>query len=123
MNEAAIWLVGLPGAVLGFGAAVAFATTSRRALGVIGIGFLAAAVTWAVIDMLGGFADDGYDGLLYWGLIGLNLIGWVLGAGLGTEIRGLRERRRLARVATSAHDVETGSGDDDPRGPGSAGEA
>ncbi|MEJ7791083.1 MAG: hypothetical protein WKF65_03825 [Gaiellaceae bacterium] len=63
-------------------------------MGVFALGFLLAAVVWAAIDILGGFDDEGWDGLFYYGAIWLNLIGWMLGVGLGTEIRLIRERRR-----------------------------
>jgi hypothetical protein len=63
-------------------------------VGVFALGFVLAAVVWAVIDILGGFDDEGWDGLFYYGAIWLNLIGWMLGVGLGTEIRLIRERRR-----------------------------
>ncbi|MDQ3162420.1 MAG: hypothetical protein M3Q92_06245 [Actinomycetota bacterium] len=63
-------------------------------MGVFALGFVLAAVVWAVIDILGGFDDEGWDGLFYYGAIWLNLIGWMLGVGLGTEIRLIRERRR-----------------------------
>jgi len=63
-------------------------------VGVFALGFVLAAVVWAVIDILGGFDDEGWDGLFYYGAIWLNLIGWMLGAGLGTEIRLILERRR-----------------------------
>ncbi len=95
MNGPASWLLlGPPGAILGFGVAVARARTSRGAVGVFALGFVLAAVVWAVIDILGGFDDEGWDGLFYYGAIWLNLIGWMLGVGLGTEIRLIRERRR-----------------------------
>jgi len=63
-------------------------------VGVFALGFVLAAVVWAVIDILGGFDDEGWDGLFYYRAIWLNLIGWMLGVGLGTEIRLIRERRR-----------------------------
>jgi len=63
-------------------------------VGVFALGFVLAGVVWAVIDILGGFDDEGWDGLFYYGAIWLNLIGWMLGVGLGTEIRLIRERRR-----------------------------
>ena len=65
MNGAASWLLlGPPGATLGFGVAVAYARTSRGAIGVFALGFVLAGVMWAVIDILGGFDGEGRTFLL-----------------------------------------------------------
>jgi hypothetical protein len=96
VNEPATWLlVGPPGVVLGLAVSVALAPTHRVAA--FGLGLVGAAVAWGVIDMLGGFEGEGYDGLFYYGAIGVNLIGWALGAGLGRELRLILERRTPRR--------------------------
>jgi hypothetical protein len=98
VNVPSIWLLlGPPGLMAGFGVAVAYARTNRRALAVFGLGFLAAAVSWAVVDILGGFEGDGYGDLAFLIPAWTNLMGWTLGAGFGSAIRLTRERRRAHR--------------------------